>query len=127
MEHTPQSHGDRPVNSDYLVLSCLEKHDGKATFDELKTTVCDVVDRLEEEGIDPPIHYIPTNGPKDVYSKSLIRAISRCTDSQSINENNSTITMTPAGESFLKEMHQFSVSQEFMNAVDAGLRNEQLN
>lgn len=124
MEHASQSNGDRPANADYLILSCLNKHDGETSYDKLKTTVCDVVDQLNEKNVQSPINYVPTNGPADVYSRSLIRTISRCADSQSITETENGIQLTTSGKNFLEEIDEFPVSEEFIETVNICLGND---
>lgn len=105
--------------ADFLVLEYLNQHGSEATFRELKDGIFEVNNDLEEQNFDSPIHFTPTTGPEDIYSRSLIRSISRCTSKRSVHKDEGTYHLTDAGRRSLEDdyLEQFGVPMDFRESI----------
>lgn len=113
-----RTHKTDLAKAEYLVMKCLEEHDGSMSYGDLKEEVQRVVNEMDNGQIVSPIQFTPGSGPPDIRSREFVRAISRCSDARDIIQNTDGFQLTPAGEHFLNNRESFAIPDEFASLVD---------
>lgn len=114
-----QDNLEKKAQAQYLILQCLDQHEGEMEYRDLKRKVRKASENIAEADRHHPIPFFPSASPDRYKSRTFVRALSWCFDSETVDEEGGVFILTKYGERYISNTDRYPVPDSFKKYVDS--------